>query len=228
MKQKKALLTLALAFVVLLGGAYALYDRLDESAASQQLAVQTPPPAQETQPKEEAPPKEKPLMTGEPKQAAEEPAAAPAEEEASAPEKNLAPPFAVYDAEGNEVFLSAYRGKPVVLNFWASWCGPCQMEMPDFQKKYEELGGEIHFLMVNVTTGRETRESADAFLEESGYTFPVLYDTRSDAVMAYGAYALPSTFFIDAEGYAIAQAVGAIDGEILQKGIDMITGEEAP
>ena len=80
--------------------------------------------------------------------------------------------------------------------------------------------------MVNVTTGRETMETADAFVEENGYTFPVLYDTRSDAVSAYGAYALPSTFFIDAEGYAIAQAVGAIDSETLQRGIDMISGEE--
>ena len=215
MKQKKALLAIALAFVVLIGGAYALYDRLGESAAPQQLVVQ------ESQPKEEAPEEEKPQMTGEPKQTTAD-SAEDAEEQAAS-EKMLAPPFAVYDAEGQEVFLSNYRGKPVILNFWASWCGPCQSEMPAFQEKYEELGEEIHFLMINVTTGRETMETADAFIEENGYTFPVLYDSRSDAVTAYGAYALPSTYFIDAEGYAIAQATGAIDAETLQRGIDMIS-----
>jgi thiol-disulfide isomerase/thioredoxin len=200
MKQKKGLLMIALAFAVLLGGAYALYDRLSEAAAPQQLAVQVAQPRQEE--------------VAEP---------TPADEEEVAPEKPLAPPFAVYDAEGQEVFLSHYRGKPVVLNFWASWCGPCQSEMPAFQEKYEELGEEIHFLMINVTTGRETMETADAFIEENGYTFPVLYDTRSDAVTAYGAYALPSTYFIDAEGYGIVQAAGAIDAETLQRGIDMIS-----
>ena len=65
-------------------------------------------------------------------------------------------------------------------------------------------------------------ESAAAFIEKNAYSFPVFYDTNSDAAMTYGAYSLPTTFFIDADGYAIAQATGAIDAETLQKGIDMI------
>ena len=137
-------------------------------------------------------------------------------------QKTKAPDFVVYDAEGNEVHLNDYIGKPIVLNFWASWCGPCQMEMPDFHEKYLELGEEINFLMVNMTTGRGTMESAAAFIEKNAYSFPVFYDTNSDAAMTYGAYSLPATFFIDADGYAIAQATGAIDAETLQKGIDMI------
>ena len=96
------------------------------------------------------------------------------------------------------------------------------MEMPDFHEKYLELGDEINFLMVNMTTGRETLESAKNFIAEKEYTFPVFYDTRSDAAATYGAYSLPTTYFIDAEGYAVAQATGAIDGETLQRGIDMI------
>ena len=139
-------------------------------------------------------------------------------------EKILAPDFTVYDAGGNEVRLSDFTGKPVVINFWASWCGPCQMEMPDFEAKNQELAGRVQFMMINVTDGsRETAESAAGFIAEQGYAFPVFYDTESDAAAAYGVYSLPATYFVDADGYAVAQATGAIDAEILQQGIDMIT-----
>lgn len=143
-------------------------------------------------------------------------------DESETEQKTKAPDFTVYDAEGNEVHLSDYVGKPIVLNFWASWCGPCQMEMPDFHEKYLVLSEEVNFLMVNMTTGRETMESASAFVEKNEYSFPVFYDINSDAALTYGAYSLPTTFFIDADGYAVAQATGAIDAETLQKGIDMI------
>jgi len=210
MKQKKALLTIVLAFIVLLGGAYALYDRLGESAAPQQLAVQNPPAGRQAEQEADAP------------QGTAQDVEISSEEEKES-EKVLAPDFTVYDLDGNEVRLSDYIGKPVVLNFWASWCGPCKMEMPDFDEAYAELGDEIQFLMVNVTSGRETLESASAFIEEQGYSFPVFYDTDSDAAMTYGVYSLPTTLFIDAEGYGIAQAAGAIDAETLQNGIDMIS-----
>ena len=133
----------------------------------------------------------------------------------SAPAETV-PDFTVYDMEGNPVRLSDFFGKPIVLNFWASWCGPCKMEMPDFQEKYLELGEEIQFLMVNATGGRETAESAKAFIQEQGYTFPVFLDTANQAVMTYGAYSLPTTIFIDAEGIGVAKAVGAINAETQQ------------
>ena len=139
----------------------------------------------------------------------------------------MAPDFTVYDEEGNAVKLSDFVGKPTVVNFWASWCGPCQMEMPDFNEKYKELGEEVHFLMVNMTDdSQETLETAKKFVEESGYTFPVYYDTDIDAAMTYGVNSLPSTYFIDGEGHAVARAQGMIDAETLQAGIDMIMQSE--
>lgn len=149
-------------------------------------------------------------------------------------QKTAAPDFTVYkvtDRETNEVeevHLSDYAGKPIVLNFWASWCGPCQMEMPDFHEKYKEIGDEVQFLMVNMTDGsRETIESVSDFIAQKEYTFPVFFDLDFDATGAYSVYSLPTTFFIDTEGNVAAQATGSIDAETLQKGIDMIYQESA-
>ena len=136
-----------------------------------------------------------------------------------------APDFLVYNGEEGEVQLSDFFGKPIVLNFWASWCGPCKMEMPDFEAKYLELGDKVQFLMVNMTAGSETQESAQEFIDAEGFTFPVFFDLDSDAAYTYGASSLPTTYFIDADGYVVAQAVGAIDADTLQQGIDLIREE---
>jgi len=133
------------------------------------------------------------------------------------------PDFTVLDWEGNESTLWEMRGKPVILNFWASWCGPCKSEMPAFEDAYQTYGDQIHFMMVNLTDGdRETVELAQRFIEDQGYTFPVYFDTTLEAGITYGASAIPITFFIDAEGYGVAYAQSALSRETLQTGIDML------
>ena len=188
------LLIWVLAFAVVIVGASVLYDRLSGEVRVGSIA--TTPQATE--------------YTGE----------AVSETEARSSE---APDFTVYDLEGNAHKLSDFRGKPVLLNFWASWCGPCQMEMPDFQEFYETYGEEVHFVIVNLTDGRqETVESASEFIAEKGYTFPVYYDTDIDAAMKYGVSAVPVSYFIDAEGCFVAWAQGALSADMLQQGMDML------
>ena len=138
--------------------------------------------------------------------------------------KTAAPDFTAYDAAGNPVKLSDFRGKPVVLNFWASWCSPCKAEMPDFQKEYEAQGEAVQFLIINLTDGKqETVATASAYVAQQGYTFPVFFDTTSEAARLYGIYSIPTTYFIDATGQAIGRAQGAINVFTLQRGIDAIS-----
>jgi thiol-disulfide isomerase/thioredoxin len=150
--------------------------------------------------------------------------AEPPRHEPTLGERVKAPDFAVRDAEGETVRLSDYFGKPIVLNFWASWCPPCKTEMPDFEAVYREVGGEVVFMMLNLADGRrETVESGSQYIAEEGFTFPVYFDTESEAALAYGIRSIPTTLFIDGEGYVVTGAQGAISGETLRMGIDYIT-----
>lgn len=135
---------------------------------------------------------------------------------------NAAPDFTVLDYDGNEVKLSDYRGKPVVLNFWATWCYYCKTEMPDFNeacKKYPD----VQFLMVNATDGvQETMASAKEYVRNENFQFDIFFDTEQEAVNAYYVTGFPSTFFIDKDGNLVTYGNGMLDMETLEKGIKMI------
>lgn len=123
----------------------------------------------------------------------------------------IAKDFTVIDVDGKEVSLSDFKGKPVVVNFWASWCPPCKVEMPYFNEVYKELGDEVQFMMVDLVDGsRETVDTAKAFIKDNGYEFPVFFDTDQSAAIAYGIYSIPTSIFIDAEGKVVRSITGTM------------------
>ena len=136
-----------------------------------------------------------------------------------------APDFSLQDKDGNTIKLSEIiaEGKPIVLNFWASWCPPCKEEMPDFDMVYKELGEDVQFMMVNMTDGqRETVELGTKYIEEQGFSFPVFFDVNQEGAINYQIYSIPTTVFIDKDGYMVTGAQGMIDEAMLRKGIGMI------
>jgi thiol-disulfide isomerase/thioredoxin len=133
-----------------------------------------------------------------------------------------APNFTVLDSSESEVELYDLIDKPIVLNFWATWCYYCKIEMPHFEdaaKKY----GDIRFMMVNYTDGRnETVGTASKYISDEGYTFPVYYDTTLSAADAYGVKAFPTTVFISADGDVIKTYEGTMNAAQLEYYIGLI------
>lgn len=133
-----------------------------------------------------------------------------------------APDFTVFDDEGNAVKLSDFKGSPVVINFWATWCYYCKQEMPEFEELYKKYP-DVKFLMVNATDGvQETELMARQYIKEKGYTFDVYYDLRGEASYTYGVSGLPTTYFVDASGEIVAHAGGYLDEAALENGISKI------
>ncbi len=134
-----------------------------------------------------------------------------------------APDFTVFNKSKEKVNLSDNFGKPIIVNFWATWCGPCQSEMPAFDKLYKEYGDEIVFMMVNLTDGyRETIEKVDKFVAENKYEFPVYYDTEYSASMTYGVNSIPATFFINKKGEIVEGHIGAMNEDLIKSYINKL------
>lgn len=135
------------------------------------------------------------------------------------------------DQFGNTHTLSDYKGKVIFLNFWATWCGPCRNEMPDIQKLYEEYsaqGGDAEVVILGIAgpgIGQEgSAEEIAGFMEENGYTYPVLMDTGGEMFTQYGISAFPTTFMIDKDGNVYGYVPGQMTEDIMRSIIDQTLG----
>lgn len=198
----RTLLLLAL-LVLVIAGAAAVYPMLERAMEAQQ-----PAPQATTVPADGAP------------QANETGKTEKAPQAAGPVQRFFAPDFTVYDREGGTLKLSDLRGKPAVVNFFASWCGPCKIEMPYFEEAYQAHGEEITFLMVNLNAfGNDTKEKAEAMVADGGYTFPVYFDTDGEATLAYAIRSMPMTLFVSPEGELVGRKIGAISKAELDRTI---------
>lgn len=169
----------------------------------------------------------------------EEPSASTdADNGASEPPVVPAPDFTLVDQYGEEHTLSDYEGKTVFLNFWATWCGPCKREMPEVQALYEKYGnneGDVIVLGVANPKSEEypyhqdvTQPEVEQFLEDGGYTFPVVMDVTGEVFYSYGISAFPTTFMIGADGNVFGYVPGALTGDMMESIVQQtIDGVEA-
>ncbi|MBQ4264514.1 MAG: redoxin domain-containing protein [Clostridia bacterium] len=140
--------------------------------------------------------------------------------------RNMAQDFTAYDDAGNPVSLKEMRGKPVVVNFFASWCGPCRMEMPYFDEFYHQYGDQVTFMMVNLCAfGNDTKENGKKMVEDGGWTFPVYFDSDGDAALKYAIRSMPTTIFVSAEGELKGRHTGVIPRDTLEKTIQAMIAE---
>jgi thiol-disulfide isomerase/thioredoxin len=131
-----------------------------------------------------------------------------------------APDFALPDLNGAVVRLSDLRGRPVLINFWATWCGPCKREMPDIQHAYEQANGDLVVLAVNAegTAPDLARRLAADFRDELGLTFPILLDSPDTAVLnQYRLTGMPDSFFIDRNGIVQDVVLGPLTKKSLEE-----------
>ncbi len=142
------------------------------------------------------------------------------------PAAELAPDFTVTNASGEEVSLSDNFGKPIIVNFWATWCGPCREELPYFNAASQKYGDSVTFMMVNLTDGsRDTEEGVKAFIEKQGYAFPVYFDLELMAADAYGIRSIPTTVIIDESGAIVDMHLGTLSEAQVQSMVDMLLGK---
>lgn len=133
-----------------------------------------------------------------------------------------APDFTVELLDGRTVALSDFRGRPVLLNFWATWCGPCREELPDFQAVFDLQGGPEHFVVLAVNN-MESRETVRSYVEEVGLSFPVALDPEGRVNFdLYRIQGYPTSFLLDANGVIVARFQGSLRGPQLLAALETL------
>ena len=131
----------------------------------------------------------------------------------------VAPDFFLSLLDGTQRHLSDYRGKPVLVNFWATWCAPCREEMPLIQSKYKETQKDLVVLGVNFD---EPADMVKKFASDLNLTFPILLDPGGKISAVYHVNGYPTTFFIDADGIIRAEHIGSLSRSQLNSYLQMI------
>jgi cytochrome c biogenesis protein CcmG/thiol:disulfide interchange protein DsbE len=134
-----------------------------------------------------------------------------------------APDFKLEALDGSSLNLADLRGRPVLINFWATWCGPCQQEMPLIQQYYQKYNSDLVVLAVN---SDEPKADVQAFVTNLNLTFPVLLDPGMKVEDLYQVRAFPTTFFVDKSGTIRYQHIGTLDeGQLVQYLAQLGVGE---
>lgn len=120
---------------------------------------------------------------------------------------NQAPSFKLDNLEGQAISLTSYRGKPVFINFWASWCPPCQAETPDLIDLYKKYHEKVGFVGINVTT-QDRIEDVRAFVDDFHVNFPILLDMSGEISKTYRVTAMPTSFILNGDGVIIYKKIG--------------------
>lgn len=142
-----------------------------------------------------------------------------------APKKgHPAPDFTLATLEGDEVSLNDFRGKPVIVNFWASWCGPCRLEMPDLQETFTEREDELTVLGVNLTERDGDLDEVAGFIDEFDLTFPIVLDEDGAVADLYQVRGQPASVFIDADGTVATVFYGVINEQFIEDQIRELVG----